>query len=785
MRFPALSRLLPTLVLPASALAFPLTPLALPIAALLLPTSALAQEGPELRIEPYAFEVGSGEVVEAEIGSFEVPENRGASGSRALTLRFVRFPATTATPGPPIVYLAGGPGGSGIATARGSRFPLFQALREYGDVIAFDQRGTGMSDGPEPESCPIGRSYPASRPLEEAELRALTLEVAAECGEYWREQGTDLEAYNTRESADDVAALAAALGAPQLRLWAISYGTHLGLTVVRRHPELVERAILAGVEGPDHTVKLPSYWSGQLDELERLIGDDSTARDRFHDLRGTIRRVLDRLEREPAPVEIISGDLADTVRSSVSRFAVTMRTTDALRDPSSMVSIPYLFERMATGDFSVLGGSSGVGGMSAMPEATDAASGISRERLERYLHEDSTTLLGGGDELTNGYMAEALGIPDLGSSFRAPVESPIPVLFISGTLDGRTPAGNAEDVLRGFPDGRHLVIENAGHSDDLFLSSPEILDVMRAFLAGEALPTLRLAVEPPDLRQGELPPSLSADYIDSIVGAYARGPADVWRIVRQGVVRSLDARGRETGRTDALGVRIRGNGYPLAANADTTFSIPFFAPTARFHFVRDEAGRVTRLEFTGTTGVQSTLEPVVWEEVDFVEGALWRVAGPFQLESGGSCDRAFPPEDSPGAAVPVDGEAWEWRAGTGDDAFVDFEESFGGSIMGGVGYAHLSVVAESAMPIELRIGTDDDARVYLRGELVHRYDGARHAWEEQDVVPVRLEPGENPLLVKVCNRDSDWRFNLRITDAGGRSLVRDAETGTVWVGGGQ
>lgn len=748
------------------------------LAVLVQPGLGCAQERPELRVEPYAFESSSGEVVEAELGSFEVSENRSRPGSRSLTLRFVRFPATGPVPGPPIVYLAGGPGGSGIGTARGSRFELFMAMREYGDVIAFDQRGTGMSDGPGSVPCPAGRSYPAEDPLEYDRLRELTVGVARECGEFWREEGVDLAAYNTGENADDLADLAAALGTERLRLWGISYGTHLGLTVIRRHPELVERAILAGVEGPDHTVKLPSYWSDQLERLEQLIAADPDASRRFPDLDGMIRSVLERLDREPARVEMVSADLRDTVRASVSRFAVERRIIDALRDPATLVTVPYLFERMATGDFSVMGGTVGVSGLSAMPEAMDAASGISSERRARYRQEDSMLTLGGGDELINASMAEALGVPDLGSDFRAPVRSDIPVLFISGTLDGRTPVSNAEEVAAGFPNGRHLIIENAGHSDDLFLSSPRILEVMGAFMADEELPTLRLSVDPPLLADGELSPPLPGEFTDSIVGAYARGPADVWRVVRQGVVRSVDAQGRETGRTTTLGVRIRGNGFPLAANADTAFYIPFFAPSARFRFQRDASGRVTRLDFTGTTGELSRLEPVRWDSIAFVTGDRWLVAGPFQLEPGQTCETVFPAERralTAGATLPPD----EWRTGTGDDGFVDFEELFDASPAGGVGYAHISLVSESEGAVELRMGTDDDARVYLRGEVVHRYDGARHAWEEQDIVPVRIRAGENPLLVKVCNRDSDWRFNLRITDAEGRSLVGAAETGRV------
>lgn len=751
------------------------------VLALIAATLGCAVDGAEGQ-QPYAFEASTGEIVQAEIGSVRVPLNRSDPAGDSLDLAFVRFPATGPEPGPPIVYLAGGPGGSGIATARGSRFPLFMALREFGDVIAFDQRGTGMSDGPNPASCPIGRQYPPSRPLERESLHELTLEVAWQCGRFWRDEGVDLSAYNTRESADDLADLAASLGVSELRLWSISYGTHLALTTIRRHPGLVERAILAGVEGPDHTVKLPSQWELQLANLEGLIARDAEAAARFPDLRGRIERVLERLEQDPARVEMISADLADTVRSSVSRLAVEMRTIDLLRDPSSMVAVPYLYERMDSGDFSAVAGTQGAGGFSAMSEAMDAASGMSMERRERFLREDSETVLGGGDDLTNADMAEALGIPDLGDGFRAPVHSDIPALFISGTLDGRTPMANAEEVLGGFPNGRHLVIENAGHSDDLFLSSPRILDVMRAFLADRPLPATRLVVEPPRLADGRMPPSLPADYTDAIVGAYARGPGDVWRVVPQGVTRSLDEQGRETGRTTGLGVRLRGNGFPLVANPDTTFAIDFPGADVSFRFVLDADGRVTRLDFTGSGGETVPLEPTTWEAVGFIEGNTWLLAEPFQLDAGETCGTVFPPE----AAMPAGTESMRsagdgWRVGTGDDGFVDFEEAFDSSPVGGVGYAFISIVAQAATPAELRMGSDDDARVFLNGDLVHSFDGARTAWEAQDTIPVRLGAGENSLLVKVCNRDSDWRFNLRITDPAGRSLVHDSEPGVARV----
>src|SRR5206468_946549 len=82
--------------------------------------SATAQpKAGDLKIKPYVFENGSGEKVDAELGVLFVPENRNDPQSNLIELAFVRFKSTAKNPGPPIVYLAGGPGGSGSGTARG------------------------------------------------------------------------------------------------------------------------------------------------------------------------------------------------------------------------------------------------------------------------------------------------------------------------------------------------------------------------------------------------------------------------------------------------------------------------------------------------------------------------------------------------------------------------------------------------------------------------------------------------------------------------------------------
>jgi pimeloyl-ACP methyl ester carboxylesterase len=70
------------------------------------------------------------------------------------------------------------------------------------------------------------------------------------------------------------------------------------------------------------------------------------------------------------------------------------------------------------------------------------------------------------------------------------------VLFISGTLDAKTPPFQAEEVRRGFPNSAHLIIDGAVHSNPLFVSNPAIKHVIFDFLAGRPVEDRRLAAEP-------------------------------------------------------------------------------------------------------------------------------------------------------------------------------------------------------------------------------------------------------------------------------------------------
>src|SRR5262245_32518405 len=293
--------------------------LALLLSLLIVKTAPAQQKAGDLKLEAYALETPDQQKLTAELGKLLVPENRRNTKSRLIELAFVRLKSTAQTPGAPIIYLEGGPGNSGIAAARGPALPLFLALREVGDVILLDQRGTGMSK-PNP-ICLRTWDWPLDQPANPAEMLRVALERAKACAEDLQRQGFDLSGYNTEESADDIEALRHALGAEKVKLWGISYGSHLALAMIRRHERSVERAVLSGVSGPDHALlKLPSAIQQQLAQVDALMKADANVSKLIPDLQSLVGQLLNQLEKKPVTVEVANSRTGQKATVTVGKW---------------------------------------------------------------------------------------------------------------------------------------------------------------------------------------------------------------------------------------------------------------------------------------------------------------------------------------------------------------------------------------------------------------------------------------------------------------------------------
>lgn len=425
--------------------------------------------------------------IDADEGRLRVPVRHAGPSADSIEIHFVRFKSTSENPGPPIVYLAGGPGGSGTLSSAGDRFDVFQALRAVGDVIALDQRGVYLTD---PYLvCPDSWDYPLDQPTDVSLLQQAIGPFLDACYAYWSDS-VDVQAFNTRESAADLDDLRAALGAEQVVLWGISYGTHLALAYLRQFPDRVAAAMLAGTEGPDHTYKLPANLDRILLRVDSAMQADSKLRAAVPDFVGELRQVLARLETEPERLAFVDPETGDSLTVVVGADDIRRGIFGELGEREDIVAFPARAIPILRGDFSAIAPlvARGRRGMRqlAMTIAMDCSSGASAERLALIEAQAATAILGDAGNI--GIRADCAHWPveDLGDEYRSAVASDVPVLFISGSLDIKTPPSNAEEVRQGFPNSHHLIIDGGSHDDDLVFSSPVILETMLAFLRGES-----------------------------------------------------------------------------------------------------------------------------------------------------------------------------------------------------------------------------------------------------------------------------------------------------------
>ena len=459
--------------------------------------AALPAAGPTaaqgMTLEPISFRAADGTVVAAERGSFAVPESRRNPHSRQIRVSFVRFRSTNPRPGPPIVYLAGGPGGTGSDAAAGPRFPIFMALRAIGDVIAFDQRGTGRDSGLPP--CSAAQSPDLALPMTRTNFIAYYRAAYQQCAAFWRGRGIAIEGYNTLESAADIEELRRRLGVRRIHLWAISYGTHLALATTRAYPRSIDRVALASVEGLDQTVKLPARIDAALERLARATPGGPELLERM-------RRVHRRLDTQPVRIshQLENGS---TLQFTLTAFPVRLMAASMVTDPSSYPRLAQLYAALDAGAYQALAPAIYDAfwrrrlTLHAMPVMMDLASGISRERVAVVESQRPHALF---DDALNFPLPAAFGTVsgiDLGPAFRRPLRARHHTLMLSGSLDVRTPMEEQVEATAGMRNLTRIVVENAGHN--LYETHPAIVRLLVDFFSGRAIPVAPLRLPAPSL----------------------------------------------------------------------------------------------------------------------------------------------------------------------------------------------------------------------------------------------------------------------------------------------
>lgn len=434
----------------------------------------------------------SGKEVKAELGTLTVPENRANPQSAKIEIQYAHLKSTNPNPSAPLFYLEGGPGSSCTWQAGNpyylERWSKYLAL---GDVILIDQRGTGKGrqrvmyiwQGDIPNNVWADVSV-ADKHFNKISKKALA---------HFKEKGVDLNGYTSLENARDLDVLRQALGYSKVSLMGFSYGTHLGQTYIKYFGDKVENAILVGVEGLNHTYKLPMTMDTQFKKIALLSNADPNINKDVPDLLALYKQVIQKLKKQPAEITIKSPLTRKPMKVKVGAFGLNVVLRLDIGDASDIPVFPRLLYTINQGDYSLLtwfiqkraGMFYGIQGMSI---TMDKASGASPQRMSLIKAQKKTSMFG---NVVNPRLDRNWPAPDLGPSFRTPLSTNVRTLFMSGTLDFNTPPYQAEQVRWGFANSSHVIIDYAGHEQ--VLTHPKALETTLRFLKGENVDDVALA----------------------------------------------------------------------------------------------------------------------------------------------------------------------------------------------------------------------------------------------------------------------------------------------------
>ena len=286
-------------------------------------------------------------------GTVSVPVDHGRPGGPRIDLEFIIYRARSLVPAPDaVVHLHGGPGG-GIVENVALTSVYFEKLRARRDIVAFDQRGVDASgastrclktvaENLEPVAASLaGRKVPVDFP--EASLKACIAEIKA--------AGLDIRFINTEQNARDVQAVMRALGYPTFNVYGISYGTKLGLEVMRTAPEGVRAVVLDSV-APPHIATYDTLLTPHAEALGntfRACAADPQCAAAYPDLERRFLAMIDTLNAKP--LQSLQGPINGEIL-----FGIIDMRNDYTRPRGLTAYVPKLIAELEKGETKTLAG---------------------------------------------------------------------------------------------------------------------------------------------------------------------------------------------------------------------------------------------------------------------------------------------------------------------------------------------------------------------------------------------------------------------------------------------
>lgn len=412
-------------------------------------------------------------------GAVRVPQDRQKSLTDLIELPVVIYQSEKSD-ADAVLFLQGGPGVESIDWSLSFFQDYVKPILAEHDMVFFDPRGTGRSkpalDCPELNPVFLDAYY-QNRSQDDAFKDFLA--SWSKCHDRFLAQGVDPATFNTNESAADVRDIVLALGYEKVNLLGISYGTRLGLTVMRDYPEIVRSVVLDSVV----PVEAKMFNRRSLDTqyaLDKVFSDcagNPLCNRAYPDLGNVFNTLVETFDEKPATIKVL--DPATGFVSTITANGVDMvsAVVSGMHNSDLVPVVPKAIYDIQNGDYTFLSFALGVRGGTynttglgtyfatvcpeqvyvSSAEALDADLDIS-PLLKKYA---LTGLFGSTQNLFE--LCAAWGAKEANAQQSLPVTADIPALVISGQYDPTTPATTGEMVANTLPHNYFYIMPGMGH----------------------------------------------------------------------------------------------------------------------------------------------------------------------------------------------------------------------------------------------------------------------------------------------------------------------------------
>lgn len=407
----------------------------------------------------------SGLSTAAWCADFPVPENRDDPHSRTIKLKLavLRSRAQVASPDM-LAFLAGGPGQAATDSA-GTVASVLKPLLAHRHVLLLDQRGTGGSNALDCKATAEAAPAADDSTFDADKLRA----AAAACLKQLAGHA-DPRYYTTTIAAQDLEDVRKALGAPPLDLVGVSYGTRMAQQYLRRFPDAVRSVVLDSAV--PNTLALGEDFARNLDDALKAQFARCTAepacKAKFGDPDQTLYQLRDALRANPHQVGFRDPQDYRTVKRMLDEDALASVVRMFAYTPATAALLPLSIDAAARGDVGPLLGQAKLlsGELSELMGSGMQYSVICAEDADLLTArpQDAQTML--GTRMVDALKAVCSVWPKGArpADFHQPLRTDKPLLLLAGQYDPVTPPRYAEEVARGLPNARVLVLKGQAHS---------------------------------------------------------------------------------------------------------------------------------------------------------------------------------------------------------------------------------------------------------------------------------------------------------------------------------